>query len=62
MTAYEKIDKWLKEHETKPYQTKSLDSIADYIEWAWKFRKITEEEKNEVVDRIIELFERGRDK
>lgn len=60
MTTYEKIDKWLKEHETKPYQAKSLDSIADYIEWAWKFRKITEEEKNEVVDRIIVLFERGR--
>lgn len=60
MTAYEKIDKWLKEHETKPYQIKSLDSIADYIEWAWKFHKITEEEKNEVVDRIIILFEGGR--
>lgn len=60
MTAYEKIDKWLKEHETKPYQTKSLDEIADYINWAWNFGKITEDEKNVVVDRIIVLFERGR--
>ena len=57
MTVYEKIDKALKQHEKHGYYERSLDSIADYIAWAWKWHKITPEEKNEVVDRICILFE-----
>lgn len=57
MTVYEKIDKALKQHEKYGYYERSLESICDYIDWAWKFRKITAKEKDEVCDRIIKLFE-----
>ena len=57
MTVYEKIDKALKQHEKHGYYERSLDSIADYIDWAWKWRKITEAQKDEVCDRICLLFE-----
>ena len=30
---------------------------AGYIDWAWKWRKITEAEKDEVCDRICALFD-----
>ena len=52
MTVYQKIDKALRQHERYRYYERSLDSIADYIDWAWKWRKISESEKNNVVDRI----------
>ena len=58
MTVYEKIDKVLTQHEQYKYTERSLDSLADYIDWAWKWRKITEDQKNEVCDRICILFER----
>ena len=57
MTVYQKIDKALKQHENYKYCERSLSSIADYIDWAWKWRKITEKEKNEVCDRICILFD-----
>lgn len=60
MTVYEKIDKALKPHEQGKYAGWSLDSIADYIDWAWKWRKITPAQKDEVCDRIIALFEGGK--
>ena len=58
MTVYEKIDKALSQHERRGYYERSLDSIASYIDWAWKWRKITAEQKDEVCDRIIALFEK----
>ena len=60
MTVYEKIDKALKQHENHKYYERSLESIADYIDWAWKWRKITEAEKDEVCDRICVLLEEER--
>ena len=57
MTVYEKIDNALRPHEEHRYAPRSLDSIADYINWAWKFRKITAEQRDEVCDRICILFE-----
>ena len=57
MTPYEKIDRVLKQHENHKYAERSLDSIADYIDWAWKWRKITREEMEEVVDRICRLYD-----
>ena len=58
MTVYQKIDKALSQHERNGYYERSLSSIADYIDWAYKFRKISEEEKNDVCIRIISLFEK----
>ena len=58
MTVYEKIDKVLREHENYKYATRSLDSLSGYIDWAWKFHKITPEQKDEVCDRICALYDR----
>lgn len=57
---YKKIDLWIKEHELyKPVTTKTLSDLADYIDWAFRWKKITEDEKNNACNRMIELFERG---
>ena len=58
MTVYEKIDKVLTQHEKYKYAERSLDSLADYIDWAHKWKKITEDETTEVCNRICALFER----
>lgn len=60
MTVYQKIDKALKQHENYKYCERSLESIADYIDWAWKWKKITEKEKDDVVERICILYEKDR--
>jgi len=57
MTVYQKIDRILKQHENHKYAERSLESIANYIDWAWKWRKLSEKEKDEVCDRICVLFE-----
>ena len=57
MTVYEKIDHALKQHEQHKYAERSLDSIAGYLDWAWKWRKITEDQKNELVDRWLVLYD-----
>ena len=41
----------------KPYKTHSIDWICDRISWCWKWRKITEDEKNNFCDRIIYIME-----
>ena len=57
MTVYEKIDKALKQHENYKYCVRSLESIASYIDCAWKWRKITREEMENAADRICKLFD-----
>ena len=57
MTVYEKIDRVLKQHENHKYCERSLDSIADYINWAWKWRKITKAEMEETADRVCKLYD-----
>ena len=58
MTVYEKIDKVLKQHENYKYAERSIDSLCDYIAWAWKWKKITEAQKDEVCDRACAILER----
>ena len=56
---YKEIDKALKPYENyNSYPEKTIIWICDRIDWAWKWRKITEDQKNEVCDRICILFER----
>ncbi len=55
-TPYEKINYWLSQHEACMYYEKTLDQIADYIAWAAKFKKITDTQETEVVDRICKLY------
>lgn len=58
MTAvYQKIDRALKQHEKNGYYERSLDSIADYIDWAWRWKKITLKEMEEATDRICALYD-----
>ena len=56
MTVYEKIDKCLRQHENHKYAERSLDSIADYIDWAWKWKKISREEMENAADRVCALY------
>lgn len=57
MTVYEKIDRALKQHENHKYAERSIDSIADYINWAWKWRKITKAEMENAADRVCALYD-----
>lgn len=57
MTVYEKIDRALQDHEKGRYASRSLDSIADYINWAWKWKKITREEMETAADRVCVLYD-----
>ena len=57
MTVYEKIDRALRDHENHRYATRSLDSIADYIGWAWKWHKITRSEMENAADRVCVLYD-----
>ena len=58
MTIPEKIDRSLKQHENHKYCERSLDSIADYINWAWKWKKITREQMESAADRVCALYDR----
>ena len=57
MSVYQKINKVLKQHENHKYCERSLDSIADYINWAWKWKKITREEMISLADRVCALYD-----
>lgn len=53
---YIKIDKRLREanHATTSYNMESILSwCAARVDWAWKWKKITATEKDELCDRII---------
>lgn len=57
---YEEINKALLSYEEyKPYHTKTIDWIANRIDWAWKWRKITKEQMVELATRTTKIFERG---
>lgn len=60
MTISEKIDRALSQHENNKYPERSLESIAHYIDWAWKWKKISRPEMMNFVERICVLFERER--
>ena len=60
MTTYEKIDRWITQHENFKYTERTIDQIADYIDWAWKWRKISKEQMEETADRVCNLLEDER--
>lgn len=50
---YFEIDRELKSYEEgKSYHKRTMDWICNRIDWAWKWRKITKEEMEELTDRI----------
>lgn len=58
MTVYEKIDCAITQHEKLGHYERSLDSIADYINWAWKWKKITREQMESAADRVCALYDK----
>lgn len=54
---YGEIDKALKCYEEfKPYKLHYIDWITDRIDWCWKFRKITEDQMEELADRVVKIL------
>ena len=43
----------------KPYHTHNIDWICDRIDWAWKWRKISEKEMVELAERATKVLARG---
>ena len=56
---YVEIDKALQSHEQyKSWHGKSIEWICNRIDWCWKFRHITQEQMEELVDRICKVMNR----
>lgn len=56
---YQEIDNALKSYEEyKPWHDKNIDWICNRIDWCWKFRRITEEQMEELADRCCKVLER----
>lgn len=54
---YKEINEALTRLEKGYYTTRSLDWCISHIDWAWKWRKITEQQKNELCDRVCNYLE-----
>lgn len=55
---YEQIDKALKSYEEgKSWHEKDIFWICDRVEWAWKWRKITQEQMEELANRSCEVMD-----
>ena len=55
---YNEIDKELQRYEEfKPYHTKSIDWICNRIDWCYKWKKITQEQMEELSNRIVVVME-----
>lgn len=54
---YNDIDKAIKFYEDcRLYHTHDIDWICNRIDWCWKFRKITSDQKDQLCDRIISIM------
>jgi hypothetical protein len=57
---YKEIDEVLKTYEEyKPYHDRDIDWAANRISWAWKWKKITEEQMEELAERATKIYEEG---
>ena len=58
MDYYKQIDKALRQWEDwKPCRQYTTEWICNRIAWCWKFRKITEKQKNDFCNRAIAILE-----
>lgn len=53
---YKEIDEALCRYETYMPYTKTIDWIANRIDWCWKFKKITEDQMAELADRTTAIL------
>lgn len=50
---YSEIDKVLKQYENhEPWKTQTVEWVCNRIEWCWRWKKITEEQMEELADRV----------
>jgi len=55
---YSEINKVVTEYENhKSYHTRNIEWAADRVTWAWKWKKITKEQMEELADRIAAIFD-----
>lgn len=55
---YDQIDKAIKSYEQfRSFHSMSHDKICDKIDWCWKWRKISETQMHNLVDRIVYLMD-----
>ena len=55
---YRELDEAIKSYEEgKPFHTVALDTIADKIDWCWKWRKITEAQMEDLANRVTDLYD-----
>lgn len=60
MKFYLQVDAALKSYEeNKPYHPHRMDWIINRIDWCWKWRKITKEQMEELVDRATAVMLEG---
>lgn len=57
---YDKIDKALTRLERGGCAPFNIDWCADRIDWAWKWRRITQKEMEELADRVCILLDNQR--
>lgn len=53
---YFKLDKAIRDYEEFHYPEHKISWITNRISWAWKFRKISEKEKDSLIERIINIM------
>lgn len=55
---YAEINEVVKQYENhKAYKTKDIDWASDKVDWAWKWRKITREQMEDLATRITKIYE-----
>lgn len=55
---YKEIDKALQSYEAfKPYHPYSTDWICNRIDWCYKWRKITQEQMEELSNRVMAVLD-----
>ena len=56
---YNQIDRALKSYENnKSWHELGIDKICDRIEWCHKWKKISQEQSDELANRAVEIMER----
>lgn len=43
--------------ENKPYHTRDTEWICNGIDWCWKFRRIANDEMEELADRVCKVLD-----
>ena len=57
---YHDLDVAIKTYEEhKPYHPLKTSEISDKIAWCWKWKKITNEQLDDLTSRMIKVFQEG---